>query len=74
VHFKIEAPGYEPLITHVFVDGDPYLDTDAVFGVKSSLIAPFPRHDAGTTAPDGRAMREPWYSMTYDMVLAPARG
>jgi hydroxyquinol 1,2-dioxygenase len=73
VHFKIEAPGYETLITHVFVDGDPHLDTDAVFGVKSTLIAPFPRHEASEPTPDGRSIDGPWYSMHYDMVLAPAR-
>jgi hydroxyquinol 1,2-dioxygenase len=39
VHFMIEAPAHETLITHVFRDGDPYLDSDVVFGVRSSLIA-----------------------------------
>ncbi|HEY7919514.1 MAG TPA: maleylacetate reductase and hydroxyquinol 1,2-dioxygenase domain-containing protein, partial [Streptosporangiaceae bacterium] len=34
LHFKVEAPGYRTLITHIFVAGDPYLDRDAVFGVK----------------------------------------
>jgi hydroxyquinol 1,2-dioxygenase len=41
IHFRIAADGYETLTTHVFVAGDPFLDTDAVFGVKESLIAPF---------------------------------
>src|SRR5690606_13569085 len=72
VHFKIEAPGYETLITHVFVDGDQYLDTDAAFGAKSTLIAPVPRHAASEPTPDGRPVDGPWYSMHYDMVLAPA--
>ncbi|UGS38567.1 intradiol ring-cleavage dioxygenase [Capillimicrobium parvum] len=72
VHFKIDAPGYATLITHVFVEGDQYLDTDAVFGVKSSLIAPFERHEGGSATPDGRELDGPWYSMQYDMVLAPA--
>jgi catechol 1,2-dioxygenase len=34
VHFIVSAPGYQSVTTHVFVDGDPYLDSDAVFGVK----------------------------------------
>jgi protocatechuate 3,4-dioxygenase beta subunit len=38
VHFMISAPGYRKLITHLFFDGDKYLDSDAVFGVKPSLI------------------------------------
>ncbi|MGE5333184.1 MAG: intradiol ring-cleavage dioxygenase [Nitrososphaerota archaeon] len=70
VHFMITAPGYHPLITHIFAEGDPYLDTDAVFGVKTSLIAPFERHAAGS-APDGRRMDAPFSTMRYDFVLAP---
>lgn len=38
VHFRIAAPGREELVTHVFVAGDRYLASDAVFGVKESLI------------------------------------
>lgn len=69
VHFMVQAPGYQTLITHVFAEGDEYLDTDAVFGVKESLIAPFERHEAGV-APDGREMSEPFFTMSYDLVLA----
>ena len=43
VHFKVTAEGYQTLITHVFVEGDEYLDSDAVFGVRSHLIGPFER-------------------------------
>ena len=43
IHFKIAAPGYQTLITHIFVAGDKYLDADAVFGVKDSLIVNFER-------------------------------
>ena len=71
VHFMIKAPGYEPLITHVFAEGDPHLDSDAVFGVKSSLITGFERHEPGT-APDGTEMNVPFYAMNYDFVLAPS--
>ena len=50
VHFKVTAPGYQTLITHVFDESDQYLDTDAVFGVRSSLLgdlrAPRARHRA----------------------------
>ena len=73
VHFMVSAPGYATLITHVFVAGDEHLDSDAVFGVKASLIAPFERHEAAV-APDGRALEEPWYTLDYDLVLAPAPG
>jgi hydroxyquinol 1,2-dioxygenase len=71
VHFMISAPGYATLITHVFADGAPYLDTDAVFGVKSSLITPFEQHAPGV-APDGKQLDMPFYTANYDFVLAPA--
>jgi hydroxyquinol 1,2-dioxygenase len=50
IHFRIAADGYETLTTHVFVAGDPYLDTDAVFGVKESLVAPFVTSEGGQCA------------------------
>jgi hydroxyquinol 1,2-dioxygenase len=70
VHFKVTAPGYQTLITHVFDESDQYLDTDAVFGVRSSLLATFEHHDPGT-APDGREMDEPYRSARFDLILAP---
>ena len=39
LHFMISAPGYEKLTTHVFRAGDKYLASDAVFGVRDSLVA-----------------------------------
>lgn len=65
LHFKIEAPGYERLITHVFRRGDRYLESDAVFGVRSTLVADWNRH----TAPGGEA----YYTLDYDFVLNPLR-
>jgi hydroxyquinol 1,2-dioxygenase len=70
VHFMITAPGYRKLTTHVFDEADQHLDEDAVFGVKSSLITSFERHEPGTAA-DGRELSEPYYAMSYDFVLAP---
>jgi hydroxyquinol 1,2-dioxygenase len=69
VHFRVEAPGYQTLITHVFVEGDEHLDSDAVFGVRSDLIGTFEHHEPGT-APDGRTMDVPYWTMGYDLVLA----
>ncbi len=57
LHFMVEAPGYERLITHVFRDGDAYLDSDAVFGVRQSLVADWPQQ------PDGS------YTLDYDFIL-----
>jgi hydroxyquinol 1,2-dioxygenase len=72
VHFMISAPGYEKLVTHIFVAGDRYLDSDAVFGVKQSLIREFKQQPAGTTAPDGRHMDTIWRHLSYDFGLKPA--
>ena len=62
---------YTPVTTHVFTAGDPYLDTDVVFGVKQSLISELVRHEPGT-GPDGRRIETPYYTLAYDFTLAPA--
>jgi hydroxyquinol 1,2-dioxygenase len=41
VHFIVTAPGHRPLTTHIFVAGSPYIESDAVFAVKKSLITEF---------------------------------
>jgi protocatechuate 3,4-dioxygenase beta subunit len=48
MHFLVTAPGHQKIVTHIFVGGDDYLESDAVFGVKSSLIADFQRVDGAT--------------------------
>jgi len=70
VHFLISAPGYETLVTHVFSAGDEYLDSDAVFGVKNSLIREFTSHPPGKL-PDGTESAVPWRHLTYDFGLTP---
>jgi hydroxyquinol 1,2-dioxygenase len=71
IHFRVTKPGFASLITHVFVAGDPYLDADAVFGVKQSLIAAFERHEPGI-ALDGSNVSQPFYTVHHDFVLATA--
>jgi hydroxyquinol 1,2-dioxygenase len=72
VHVRVEAPGFERLTTMLFVDGDPHLDTDPVFGVKNSLIVPFtPASDH--RAPDGERVPDGSHVVAYDFVLAKAR-
>src|SRR6202048_276309 len=73
VHFLVNAPGHEPLITHVFMDGDKYLDTDVVFGVKSDLIAKIEKR-SDPTMPDGKPAAGPWHLMTYDFGVKPGQG
>ena len=62
MHFIVTARGHQDLVTHTFVAGDGYLESDAVFGVKESLIASFERLTGADTA---------WRS-PYDFVLTPA--
>jgi len=47
IHFIVSAPGYEGVATHLFAEGDPYLESDAVFGVKDSLVVKFKPVAAG---------------------------
>ena len=70
VHFLLEMPGYEPLITHLFQKGAPYLDSDVVFGTKAELVVAFESHDPGPT-PDGGTSEVPWLHARYDFVLQP---
>jgi hydroxyquinol 1,2-dioxygenase len=70
-HAIVLAPGYQPLVTHLFRQGAPYLENDVVFGVREPLITPFKKHDPGA-APGGRMLQEPWLTADYDFVLAPA--
>lgn len=66
----IKAPGFQTLVTHIFREGEEYLDSDVVFGVRSSLIGDFVRHPAGT-APDGTVSSAPFYTLEQTFTLAP---
>ena len=68
IHFLINVPGYEPLITHLFREGAPYLDSDVVFGTKQELVVRFDQRDPGPT-PDGGTIDVPWLEARYDFVL-----
>ena len=61
MHYLVTAPGFKTIVTHTFVGGDEYLESDAVFGVKKSLIAPFDRLEGEKTL---------WRS-PFDFIMAP---
>ncbi|WP_207101729.1 intradiol ring-cleavage dioxygenase [Paracoccus shandongensis] len=61
MHYLVTAPGFQRLVTHTFVGGDEYLASDAVFGVKDTLVAPYERLEGGDTL---------WRS-PFDFVLVP---
>lgn len=48
MHFIVSAPGYDTIVTHTFVSGDAYLTSDAVFGVKGTLVASFEPQETET--------------------------
>lgn len=73
MHLMFHAPGHQRLVTHLFVKDSPYLDSDAVFGVRNSLVVDFRKHDPGR-APDGRVMDKPYYTAYYDFRLVPSAG
>jgi hydroxyquinol 1,2-dioxygenase len=68
IHFLINVPGYEPLITHLFQEGAEYLDSDVVFGTKQELVVAFEPREPGAT-PDGGKSERPWSEARYDFVL-----
>lgn len=74
LHFMVTADGMRPLVTHIFVEGDPQIGIgDSVFGVKDSLIKKFEVQPAGTPTPNGRDVGDrTWTSCRFDIVLAPA--
>ncbi|WP_329538180.1 hydroxyquinol 1,2-dioxygenase (plasmid) [Streptomyces sp. NBC_01450] len=74
LHFMATAPGLHTLITHIFVEGDSLLSSDAVFGVKDSLVKRFERQPAGTPTPDGRGLSgQSWSRVRFDIMLPPQR-
>lgn len=72
IHFMVRAPGYQTLITHIFVEGDPYLESDAVFGVKDSLIFDFGLNHSESEAA-GFGVAAPFIDVNFDIVLEPDR-
>ncbi|SCL27007.1 hydroxyquinol 1,2-dioxygenase [Micromonospora rhizosphaerae] len=70
IHVIGSAGGHRPVTTHIFDAASPYLDSDAVFGVKPSLVHRFQPHQATEAqTPDG--MDGPWFSVDLTIVLEP---
>lgn len=72
IHFIVSAPGYDPVITHIFSPDCQYLAEDAVFGVKDSLIATFDRVEDPAQIEEAGFGR-PFWSVNWDFVLAPKK-
>ena len=68
IHLLVSANGFVPVTTHLFVKGDPYLDSDAVFGTKDSLVVDFVRCDSKEEAARYH-VNAPFYRVEYDFIL-----
>jgi hydroxyquinol 1,2-dioxygenase len=68
IHFMVRAPGYKPLTTHIFVEGDPYLESDAVFGVKDSLVVDFDWNNSKDEAAR-YGLEAPYIDVGFEIVL-----
>lgn len=69
LHYIVKADGYDPLVTHIFDPDDPYIASDAVFGVKESLLADFRRVDDPARAAE-LGFAGPFWSVEHDFVMA----
>src|ERR1700733_10542554 len=72
IHFVVMADGYEAVTTHIFDRTDPYLESDAVFAVKDSLICDFARHEEPTAEAAKLGITGPVSVAEFDFVLKPA--
>ena len=72
IHFVVTAAGYDAVTTHIFDRRDPYLDSDAVFAVKDSLVCDFTKHNTPTAEAHELGISGPIYTAEFDFVLKPA--
>ena len=74
LHFIVQAEGYSTLVTELFPEDDPYLDEDAVFGVRESLILQYHRHDDLADVPATLlakgSVKVPFYTVDFNFTLA----
>ena len=70
IHFIVAAPGFKELTTHIFVGGSEYIDSDAVFAVKESLVKPFTTN-TDPAAAGSFGVQSPFIEGVIDIVLHP---
>ena len=69
IHFIVTAPGYDPIITHIFTPDSEYLSEDAVFGVKETLIADLGKVDDPKEG-ERLGIATPFWLIRWDFTLA----
>ena len=71
LHFKISAEGFRPLVTELYVEEDPYIDEDVVFGVRNSLAVSFATNSSQQDA-DEFKLKAPFWQVEFDFKLQSA--
>ncbi|AIL62261.1 dioxygenase family protein [Pseudomonas alkylphenolica] len=69
LHFMLDAPGHRRLVTHLFNDDDPYINSDAVFGVKDSLRVAYQQRAASDPLAAQFDIGTDFRLATFDFVL-----
>jgi hydroxyquinol 1,2-dioxygenase len=72
MHAIVSAPGYQQVITHVFVDGDPHLESDAVYAVKNSLVSKYKKMSDAEARKVGLPSGS--FKVEFDFKLSPQSG
>ncbi|HUF82814.1 MAG TPA: dioxygenase, partial [Burkholderiales bacterium] len=68
-HFIVTADGHVPIVTELFSADDPYVERDAVFGVRESLIIRYVRQESAAAAAPYK-IASPFYSVDFDFRLS----
>ena len=66
IHFLIYKPGFKTMISQIYVNDDPLLETDVQFGVTKALLGDYTRHDGPAPAAD---VKGEWYSLKQTFVM-----
>jgi hydroxyquinol 1,2-dioxygenase len=69
IHLKLSATGYTPLTTQIFIDGDPHLDSDTTFAVRTNILK-LQKHKSLPEL-EAQNQNKPFYSAQFDFVLKP---
>ncbi len=70
-HFIVSADGHVPVVTELFSEGDPYVERDAVFGVRESLVVRYVRRESAADAAPWK-IAAPFFTLDFDFRLARA--
>ncbi len=71
IHVRVSAEGFEPIVTEIFNTADPYIEEDAVFGVRSSLAVPFDREPTAEEGDRLGHVDRPFHMVDFDFRLRP---